>query len=443
LSFCPPRLRSWFFELEVVVRFIGVDVHRDFCEVAIVEDGRLRFAGQVASIPSELEVFACSLAPDDVVAMEATANALAIARIVEPHVARVVLADPKAVKRITGLRAKTDKIDAALLARLLAAGFLAEVWTPDEPTRVRRRLISRRMHLVRQRVREKNQVHAVLQRQLKNRPPMTDVFGVKGRVWLGDQCRLLPIDEQQTVDACLRQIDFLAREIELVDIEIAKQVLASEDIRRLMTLPGVSGVTATAMLAAIGDVSRFPTAGHLVGYLGLSPRVRQSGIEPAKHGRISKQGPGPVRGLLVEAAWHAARSTGPLRAFHQRVAARRGANIATVAVARKLVVIAFHMLRRGEGYAFGRPSLHREKLRRYELMLGAPRQQGKRLATAGRTFATVDQRSLEKELAGQAETAYRRLVADWTASKGGAGATPGRASEKPSKGKAARQATSP
>ena len=427
-----------------MVRFIGVDVHRDFCEVALVDGGRLRSAGQVASTPSELEVFACSLAPDDVVAMEATANALAIARIVEPHVARVVLADPKSVKRITGLRAKTDKIDASLLARLLAAGFLAEVWTPDEPTRVRRRLISRRMQLVRQRVREKNQVHAVLQRQLKSRPPMTDVFGVKGRVWLGDQCRLLPVDERQTVDACLRQIDFLAAEIELVDVEIAKQVLASEDIRRLMTLPGVSGVTATAMLAAIGDVSRFPTADHLVGYLGLSPRVSQSGNEPAKHGRISKQGPGPVRGLLVEAAWHAARTTGPLRAFHQRVAARRGANIATVAVARKLVVIAFHMLRRGEGYAFGRPSLHREKLRRYELMLGAPRQQGKRLATAGRTFASVDQRRLEKELAGQAETAYRRLVADWTATKkSGAGATPGRASKKPSEGKAARQATSP
>ena len=94
------------------------------------------------------------------------------------------------------------------------------------------------------------------------------------------------------------------------------------------------------------------------------------------HGRISKQGPGEVRGLLVEAAWHAARDTGPLRAFHQRIKARRGANIATVAVARKLVVIAWNMLRRGEEYAFARPSLHREKLRRFELMLGAERQQG-------------------------------------------------------------------
>ncbi len=427
-----------------MVRFIGVDVHRDFCEIAVVEDGRLRFAGQVASTPSELEVFACSLAPDDVVAMEATANALAIARIVEPHVARVVLADPKAVKRITGLRAKTDKIDAALLARLLAAGFLAEVWTPDEPTRVRRRLISRRMHLVRQRVREKNQVHAVLQRQLKQ--PATDDRRVRGQgpglaALISAGC-CPSMSGRRSMRACARSISWPQRSSSLTS-RSPSRCSASEDIRRLMTLPGVSGVTATALLAAIGDVRRFPTADHLVGYLGLSPRVSQSGNEPAKHGRISKQGPGPVRGLLVEAAWHAARTTGPLRAFHQRVAARRGANIATVAVARKLVVIAFHMLRRGEGYAFGRPSLHREKLRRYELMLGAPRQQGKRLASAGRTFASVDQRRLEKELAGQAETAYRRLVADWTATKGGAGATPGRALERPSKGIAARQATSP
>lgn len=121
---------------------------------------------------------------------------------------------------------------------------------------------------------------------------MTDVFGVKGRVWLGDQCRRLPVDEQQTVDACLRQIDFLGREIELVDIEIAKQVLASEDIRRLMTLPGISGVTATAMLAAIGDVSRFPTADHLVGYLGLSPRVRHQATSRLSMGGSASRVPG-------------------------------------------------------------------------------------------------------------------------------------------------------
>lgn len=85
--------------------------------------GLARPAGQVKTSPAELELFACSLAPSDVVAMEATANALAIARIIEPHVARVVLANPKAVKAATGLRAKTDKIDARTLAQLLAGGF--------------------------------------------------------------------------------------------------------------------------------------------------------------------------------------------------------------------------------------------------------------------------------------------------------------------------------
>jgi len=422
------------------MRFLGLDVHRDFCEVAIAEDGELRLAGRVRSSPGELELFARSLSPEDVVAMEATANALAIARIIEPHVARVVLANPKAVTAATGLRAKTDKIDAKTLAQLLAAGFLAEVWTPDEQTRVRRRLISRRSHLVRQMVREKNQVHAVLQRQLKDRPPMSDVFGVKGRQWLAQQCEQLPVDEQQSVNACLRQIDFTKSEIELVDLEIAKQIAASEQLRNLMTLPGVSGVTATALLAAIGDIERFPTAKHLVGYLGLSPRVHQSGTEAAKHGRISKQGPGEVRGLLVEAAWHAARSAGPLRAFHERIKQRRGANIATVAVARKLVVIAWNMLSRNEEYAFARPSLHREKLRRFELMLGAQRQTGRRLSSDGRTFATPTQRLLEKQLADQAETAYRLLMTDWqSVKKAGAGSTPGRASQRPSKGKAARQ----
>ena len=195
------------------MRKIGLDVHRDFCEVAIVEAGRVRRAGRVATEPAALTLFAQSLGADDEVVLEATANALAIARLIEPHVGRVVLANPKAVKAATGLRAKTDKIDAATLAKLLAGGFLPEVWTPDEQTRVRRRLIARRGQLVRHRTREKNQVHAILQRNLAPRQPMSDLFGVKGREWLAEQVERLPRDEQTMARACLRQIDFLDAEV--------------------------------------------------------------------------------------------------------------------------------------------------------------------------------------------------------------------------------------
>jgi hypothetical protein len=143
--------------------------------------------------------------------------------------------------------------------------------------------------------------------------------------------------------------------------------------------------------------------------------------------------------VLVEAAWHATRTPGPLRAFHERIAARRGRNIATVAVARKLAVIAWHMLTRGEDYAFARPSLTREKLRRLELMTGAKRHKGKRIGV----WVTKEQHRLDKNLAAQAELAYRRLVQDWQPAITGAGAAPGRAPRRPSRGQAARQETAP
>ena len=135
----------------------------------------------------------------------------------------------------------------------------------------------------------------------------------------------------------------------------------------------------------------------------------------------------------------APRARDPLRAFHQRIASRRGGNIATVAVARKLAVIAWHMLSRGEDYAFARPSLTREKIRKLELMTGAERQKGKRIGV----WVTKEQHRLDKELAAQAELAYRRLVQDWQPTIKGAGAAPGRASRRPSSGQAARQETAP
>src|SRR4051794_12463798 len=245
------------------MRFIALDVHRDFCEVAIAEAGRVRRAGRVETTPATLGLFAQSLARDDQVVLEATGNALAIARIIEAHVGRVVLANPKAVKNATQ-SAKTDKRDARTLAKLLAAGFLPEVWTPDERTRVLRRRISRRAQLVRQRTREKNQVHAILIRNLKGRSPAADLFGVAGRRWLAAQ--QLPVDEREMVEACLRGIDFLDREVAAVDRALAELVLGSPELRRLLTLPGVNF-----------DVRRFPTARQLVSYLGLDPRVRQSG----------------------------------------------------------------------------------------------------------------------------------------------------------------------
>ncbi|MGH9168713.1 MAG: IS110 family transposase, partial [Acidimicrobiia bacterium] len=397
------------------MRYIGLDVHKEFCEVAVLEDGTFRSGPKVPTRPEDLEVFAQSLGPDDEVALEATGGAFAVARILEPHVRRVVVANPMAVRAIAWAKVKTDRLDARTLAKLLAAGFLPGVWVGDDRTRVLRRLTSRRAQLVRQRTRAKNQIHAVLQRTLKGRPPVSDLFGKGGRVWLGEQD--LPPDEAQTVEGCLREIDFLTGELVLVDRAIAERVLSWEEARRIMTIPGIGAPTAAAFMAAIGDIRRFPSPRHLVGYLGLDPRVRQSGSSPARHGAISKQGASETRHLLVEAAWAATKTPGPLRAFGERIRARRGGNVATVAVARKLAVLCWHLLTRGENYAFARPSLVREKVRRLELLTGAQRRIGHRNPV--RVFATPEQRRREQELAHQAEVAYRRLVKDWQQTRGG------------------------
>jgi transposase len=234
----------------------------------------------------------------------------------------------------------------------------------------------------------------------------------------------------------------LNAEVELVERDIAVHALDSDDIRRLMTIPGISVTTAATFMAVIGDIGRFPTPRHLVGYLGLDPKVRQSGLAPARHGRISKQGSSEVRHVLVEAAWTATRAPGPLKAFAERVRARRGANIATVAVARKLAVLCWHLLVRGEDYAFTRPSLNREKIRRLELLAGAEQRRGRPHRIP--IFVSQEQHRREQGLAAQAEIAYRRLMKDWVpVPKKGAGATTGARISKSAEATTARQASAP
>jgi transposase len=153
------------------LRVIGLEVHRDFSEVAISDGGRARSAGRIDTSPQALELFASSLAPTDRVVLETTGNARAIARILEPHVAEVVLANPMQVRAICHAKVKNDRFDARTLAELLAVDLIPRVWITDERTRVSRRLTSRRAQLVRQRTRVKNEVSAVLVRNLKGRPP--------------------------------------------------------------------------------------------------------------------------------------------------------------------------------------------------------------------------------------------------------------------------------
>ncbi len=382
------------------MRTIGIDVHKRFAEVAVVEDGEVGRLGRIAI--EQLDAFAASLRADDHVVIESTALTWSVVDVLGRHAGRVTVSNPMRTKAIASAKVKTDKVDARVLAQLGAADFVAEVWVPDRDTRALRRRIAHRQGLVRQRTVLRNQVHGILDRNLIRTGWATDLFGKKGRRGLADVT--LPEHEQAQLECALRLHDVVADELARADAALAREAFARPEVRRLMTIPGVGWVTALAMCALVGDIARFPSGRHLTGYLGLDPRVRQSGPRPARTGHISRQGQAHARGLLIEAAHSAIRTPGPLRAFYRRVKGRRGTQVALVATARKLAVLCWQLLTSGAEYRFQAPTLTARKHRALQLLAG---DRGTPIARSNHPKRD----ELERRILEQTEHNYRSLVA--------------------------------
>jgi transposase len=391
-------------------RVIGMDIHRTFAEVVFWEGGRLRPASRVDMTRSGLEDFGRTLSKADEVVIEATGNAMSVVRVLSPYVARVIVANPMQVKAITHAHVKTDKIDAGVLASLRAADFLPEVWLPDPTTERLRRLVARRDQVVRHRTRIKNEVHSILHAHLIPKCPHAELFGRLGRAWLSHQP--LPNDELMAIERHLRELDRLGEDLLVLDREIAQAAMADPAVKRLLTISGINVTVAAGLVAAIGDVKRFASPQKLVSYVGLNPRVRQSGLGLAQYGRISKHGRAHARAMLVEAAWAAAKAPGPFHAFFLRIRARRGHQIAAVAVARKLVVLCWHLLTKETGYLWARPALVAAKLRAMELQAGMPARKGNKRGSAY-AYNVKELRDREIDVARHAEHAYDHFVKQW------------------------------
>jgi len=391
------------------MRIIGMDIHRTFAEVVILEGASCKAIGKIGLTRAQLSAFASSLEKTDHVIVEATGNATAVYEVILPHVARVAIANPLQVHLIARAKTKTDKIDARVLAQLYAAGFLPEVWVPDESTLSRRRQVTRRNQFVKQRVRLKAITQSILHAHLVPRCPHADLFGIKGRAWL--RAQWLPEDEREAVERHIDEYDRLTEAQSGVEREIARAAIGDPHVKRLMTIPGFDVVVAVGLMAAIGRIERFAQPDKLVAYFGLNPSVHQSGEHRGYHGRITKQGRSNARHLLVEAAWQTVRSPGPMKAFYERVRGRRGNHVAAVAVARKLVVLVWHMLTKAEDYAWVRPTLMARKLRALELLAGMPARRGQKGLCYD--YNLPERRYADRAAAEHAEARYRAATRGW------------------------------
>ena len=291
-------------------------------------------------------------------AFEATTNCWAVADALRPHVARVVVSNPLATKAIAQAKVKTDKVDAHVLAQLLRCDFLPEVWQPDEATRRLRELTGRRAALVGRRTMMRNRIHSVLAMRLIE-VSRKKLFDAEGLEWL----KTVEIDAQgrMLVNSDLRQLEFLQKEIAASDLELAKRGHANKEVKLLMTLPCADVGTAEALLAAWGDHTRFPDADHAASYLGLAPSTKQS-AEHCYHGPITKRGNSHARWMLIEAAQHLDKHPGPLGHFFRRLLKKKTRNVAVVAAARKLAMIAWLMLKNNEPYRYAIPRSTETKL---------------------------------------------------------------------------------
>ena len=313
-----------------VGRAIGLDVHRDFCEVAICEAGRCARRGGSRRRRSGWSCSRQSLGRGDRVALEVTGGAWEIARILEPHVRRVIVVSPDDTG-IRQARAKTDRLDARTLAKLLAAGELDAVWMPDECCRVMRRRLARREQLVRSRSRVEERDPRGADAPVEGPPAGVGPVRGQGTQVAGEL--ELPLEEAETVAGAHaphrvpRRRDRRGRAADR-----PRRRCARADARRLMTVPGVNVICAATFLAAIGDIRRFrERRGSWSPISGLTRASASPAASPPAAGGSPSGARRRRAGRWSRRPGASSGQPGPLHAFYERIRARRGHGKAVVA----------------------------------------------------------------------------------------------------------------
>jgi transposase len=324
--------------------FYGLDVHKLFIQVCkLGKDGAVLANYRIDGDREGIEKFAVTLTKSDSVVLETTFNSYEVYSILKKSKARVVVSDSNQVKAIAHARVKTDKVDAEILAKLLKADFIPEVHLPSEETWDYRQLISHLRMLSKQRT-MKNSIWGVLNRHLI-KPPM-DIFTNKGLRWLRE-VELSHLQRLQ-MDNLLNLFESIKAADEAAKIELESIAKKEKNVQLLLSIPGVGLKVALGFISAIGDINRFDEPNKLASYFGLTPSISQS-ADREYRGSITKEGTSYGR-------W-------PITASYFKIKNKKGHNVAVTALARKLIVVVWHMLKKQESYRYAKPERVSEKLR--------------------------------------------------------------------------------
>lgn len=323
-------------------RFIALDIHKHYFVAVGVNREKETVYGPCKISNHGLEQWIVKvLTPQDAVVLEMTTNTYTFYDALEPHVHSVTVVHPPHVALITRSPVMNDKIAAVILAHELADNRLTGVWIPPQEIRDLRAIIAQRRKMSSLASTAKNRLHSTLHRHHFELPPGSEPFHPKHQdFWLN-----LPVSTLEKVNVLCdwQTVVFAEQQKALLDEEIARYAAQEDRVPLLLQLPGIGITTAVTLLAAIGDISRFPSDKNLVGYAGLGARVHDSG-EQHRSGRITKAGRRDIRYAMVQAANHAVRRHPYWKAQLARLEPRLGRSKAIVAIARRLLVAVWHVL---------------------------------------------------------------------------------------------------
>jgi transposase len=320
---------------------VGCDLHTRKQQVAVLDtDTGELLEQELAHTGDAVEQFYAALPPPVTVGIESTGYSLWFHALLQRLGHTLLVGEAAKIRAMVVRKTKTDRRDARHLLDLLKHDRFPLVWIPDPATRDLRALIKHRLRLVRIRTMIKNGLHAIaLNQRLALGPSLWSQRGLA-------QLQALVLLPHTTCrrDDSLELLQWLHHRIDALDLRVAAAAADNPDVRRLMSHPGVGPLTALATVLVLGPVSRFPGSKHVVSYIGLAPTVNAS-ADKYRLGRISKQGSSLLRWVLGQAAPLAARADTDLKRVYFTVLRRRGRPKAKVALARRLLVRLYVMLR--------------------------------------------------------------------------------------------------
>jgi transposase len=341
--------------------FVGMDLHKRTSTFCVQnKEGNILRREKVLTDRSQVTSFVRSLDGQVSIVLEPVSQWYVYADLLEELGCEVHLAHPMKVKAIASARVKTDAIDAKVLAELLRGNLLPEAYFSSKEVRSWKEIIRFRASLINLRAQVKNKVHAILHKQglIHN---FTDLFGVSGTAWL--KSLTLPEPFAFNLLEYLSVIEELNKKIDEAEKRVKETVVSNPEAELLVSIPGISFVSALTIMAEIGDIKRFPSAKKLMGYAGLVPSTYSSG-DKTTHGRITKTGSKWLRYIMIEVAQHQQRcKRNPgFGSYYLSLQKRKGTNPATVATARKLLAVIWRILVDKRPFSTTPPDRHGKRL---------------------------------------------------------------------------------